>query len=134
MFALGLQTFIYPDWNQSAPPQTRRLFIMDLRAALISAGSINSPEGNGNRCKEDLAADQQVSRTERTSEAEAAESTSAQLIPVIRVNLLKSRCIHHLHKHTYTVRNRLNHSLCANTYEHHPCVCHATLFPSWGLN
>ncbi len=25
---------------------------------------------------------------------------------------------------------RLNHGLCANTYEHHHCVCHATLFPS----
>ncbi len=29
-----------------------------------------------------------------------------------------------------TVRNRLNRSLCANTYELHHCVCHATLFPS----
>ncbi len=23
----------------------------------------------------------------------------------------------------------LNRGLCANTYEHHHCVCHATLFP-----
>ncbi len=23
-----------------------------------------------------------------------------------------------------------NHGLCANTYEHHHCVCHVTLFPS----
>ncbi len=29
------------------------------------------------------------------------------------------------------VRNHLNHGLCtANTYEHHHCVCHATLFSS----
>ncbi len=27
------------------------------------------------------------------------------------------------------IRNRLNRSLCANTYELHHCVCHATLFP-----
>ncbi len=27
------------------------------------------------------------------------------------------------------VRNRLNHGLFANTYKHHHCVCHATLFP-----
>ncbi len=27
-------------------------------------------------------------------------------------------------------RIRLNRSLCADTYEHHHCVCHATLFPS----
>ncbi len=26
------------------------------------------------------------------------------------------------------IRNRLNRGLCANTYEHHHCVCHATLF------
>ncbi len=29
------------------------------------------------------------------------------------------------------VRNHLNRSLCANTYEHHHYVCHATLFPFW---
>ncbi len=28
------------------------------------------------------------------------------------------------------VRNCLNHGLFANTYEHHHCDCHATLFPS----
>ncbi len=28
------------------------------------------------------------------------------------------------------VRNSLNRSLFANTYEHHHCVCHVTLFPS----
>ncbi len=27
------------------------------------------------------------------------------------------------------IRNRLNHGLFANTYEHNHCVCHATLFP-----
>ncbi len=49
----------------------------------------------------------------------------------------------HTHKHTHThthteshhsectaVRNRLNHGLCANTYELHHCVCNTTLFPS----
>jgi len=47
----------------------------------------------------------------------------------------------HTHTHTHThrvtsqrsvqpVRNRLNRGLCANTYEHHHCVCHTTLFPS----
>ncbi len=28
------------------------------------------------------------------------------------------------------VINCLNRGLCANTYEHHPSVCHVTLFPS----
>ncbi len=28
------------------------------------------------------------------------------------------------------IRNRLNRCLFANTYEHHHCVCHTTLFPS----
>ncbi len=28
------------------------------------------------------------------------------------------------------VRNRLNRCLFANTYEHHHCICHVTLFPS----
>ncbi len=28
------------------------------------------------------------------------------------------------------VRNHLNRGLFANTYEHPPCVCHVTLFPS----
>ncbi len=28
------------------------------------------------------------------------------------------------------VRNCLNRGLCANTYKHHHCVCHTTLFPS----
>ncbi len=28
------------------------------------------------------------------------------------------------------VRNSLNRGLCANTYELHHCVCHATLLPS----
>ncbi len=32
------------------------------------------------------------------------------------------------------IRNRLNRGLFANTYEHHHCVCHATLFPSQALN
>ncbi len=47
----------------------------------------------------------------------------------------------HKHTHTHThrvtsqrsvqpVRNRLNHGLCANTYELHHCVCNTTLFPS----
>ncbi len=31
------------------------------------------------------------------------------------------------------VRNRLNCGLCANAYELHHCVCHATLFPSRAL-
>ncbi len=28
------------------------------------------------------------------------------------------------------VRNRLKRCLFANTYEHHHCICHVTLFPS----
>ncbi len=36
----------------------------------------------------------------------------------------------HHRRSVQPVRNRLNRSLFANTYEHHHCVCHATLFPS----
>ncbi len=36
----------------------------------------------------------------------------------------------HITAECTAIRNSLNRSLCANTYKHHHCVCHANLFPS----
>ncbi len=39
-------------------------------------------------------------------------------------------CVREREQSVQRTRNRLDCGLCANTYKHHHCVCHATLFPS----